>query len=203
MTLDPLAFDLNDVRVRVQRGNQDKQPRLAGGSGDLSRPIAVVPFTIVRDSREQIPYEFSGLTDSAGNPLVVKTVIKGIPTGDYSIEGLESFCCVERKTAADLVGSVCGGHARFEREHERMLAIVEAGGHAAVVCEGNYAAIDDELRADGRDAAANTLLGCLVSWPNKYRCPIYFAGDRRRAEIITFHLLSKWFLWHGKSTSLN
>jgi hypothetical protein len=74
-----------------------------------------------------------------------------------------------------------------------MLEMVENGGHAALVCERSYAAIDDELRAEGRWKAAETLLGTLASWPIKFRCPWYFAGDRRRAEILTFRLLLRWY----------
>jgi ERCC4-type nuclease len=181
-------FDLNNVRVPKAPA---AKPEAAG--------LAVCPFQIVVDSREQLPFSFSGLG------VVVPTVVKGLPSGDYSIEGMEELIAVERKSAADIVGSVCAGHTRFEREHHRMLNMVENGGYVALVCEGNYAEIDDGLRSEDRMQAANTLLGTMTSWPCKFRCPWYFAGDRRRAEIITFHLLSKWYRlvmdskWQGRA----
>lgn len=156
--------------------------------------LYVCPFTVIVDSREQTPFSFSGLT-LANSTVIVKRERAALATGDYSIKLLEGRVAIERKSPKDLVGSVCGGHARFEREHERMLAMVESGGRVALVCEGSYSAIDDALRADGRWKAAETLLGTVASWPSKFAVPWFFAGDRRRAEILTFRLLLKWYGW--------
>lgn len=88
--------------------------------------------TIVIDSREQTPLQFHQLP----------TVTAGLVTGDYSIAGLEDHFAVERKSIADLVGSVIQGRERFERElcrmrgHEfRRLLII---GTRADIEEGRY-----------------------------------------------------------------
>ena len=65
---------------------------------------------IVIDSREQAPLRFAGLP----------SVTAGLVTGDYSIAGLEDHFAVERKSIADLVGSVIQCRERFERELCRM-----------------------------------------------------------------------------------
>jgi hypothetical protein len=65
--------------------------------------------TIVIDTREQLPLEFNQPT------------LRGpLPTGDYSIKGLERFVAIERKSAGDLVGCLKGqNRERFERELSR------------------------------------------------------------------------------------
>jgi ERCC4-type nuclease len=96
---NPLTFDLNGVRVR----------REAHGHGGLQaaptfQPMAVCPFTVVVDSREQLPYEFLGMVGPAGEALVVPTKVKGLASGDYSIEGMGDRIAIERKSLDDLFG---------------------------------------------------------------------------------------------------
>jgi ERCC4-type nuclease len=67
--------------------------------------------TIVIDSREQDPLSFS-----------FPTITTGLPTGDYSVAGLEDDFAVERKSIPDLVGSLTSGRERFMRELQRLLA---------------------------------------------------------------------------------
>jgi ERCC4-type nuclease len=66
-----------------------------------SRPVIIV------DTREQTPLIFTRLTSRPGT----------LVTGDYSVAGLESMVCIERKSISDLVGCCVGDNrARFERE---------------------------------------------------------------------------------------
>jgi ERCC4-type nuclease len=67
--------------------------------------------TIVIDSREQDPLSFN-----------FPTITTGLPTGDYSVAGLEDDFAVERKSIPDLVGSLTSGRDRFMRELQRLLA---------------------------------------------------------------------------------
>lgn len=138
---------------------------------ELPAEIVVLPFTVLVDTREQQPWTFHGLTAGGKNPsrLIVPRKVATLETGDYSIEGRHhNRFAIERKSADDLVGSVCGGHARFEREHERMAEMIAAGGAACVLVEGSLSVILDELRADGREAARRTLLGCAASWQFRF-----------------------------------
>ncbi len=66
---------------------------------------------IVIDTREQLPWAFT-----------LPTVVRGLPVGDYSIEGHETEVAIERKSLSDLVGSVTFGRARFWRELEKLAA---------------------------------------------------------------------------------
>ena len=65
---------------------------------------------IVTDTREQTPLCFTHLRSERGT----------LDTGDYSVRGLEEVFAVERKSMADLVGSLTRERARFMREMHRL-----------------------------------------------------------------------------------
>jgi len=66
--------------------------------------------TLIVDSREQAPLVFTRLQSRPGT----------LTTGDYSFAGAEELFAIERKSIADLVGSVMQGRERFERELARL-----------------------------------------------------------------------------------
>lgn len=69
-------------------------------------------ITAIIDTRERLPLDLKPLSVVRG----------GLPTGDYSVRGLENEIAVERKSLADLV-MCCGAERdRFEREVQRLLA---------------------------------------------------------------------------------
>ena len=113
--------------------------------------LFVCPFVVSQDSREQAPWAFQGIVVER-RLWIIRRRVATLQTGDYSIAGCEDRLVIERKSAADLVGSVTAGNARFRREHERMQAIVTAGGFACVIVEGSLSAICDELDQDSRPA---------------------------------------------------
>lgn len=163
------------------------------------------PFTVLVDSREQAPWTFQGIVIER-RLWSVRTRRATLATGDYTIEGCEDRLCIERKSAADLVGSVTVGNARFRREHERMHDIAHFRdaegftiGTACVVIEGSLSAICDELDADvGRRVTSDVVLGATASWPVRYGVHWLFAGDRRRAELLAFRVVLKWWKEHGQ-----
>lgn len=137
----------------------------------------LAPFVIVQDSREQTPYSFPGYA----------TVIKGLPSGDYSVEGYESEVAIERKEIGDAYGSIGHGHERFEKELIRLAAMK----YAAIVIESSLTnfLIAPEYSALNPKAA----IGSLLAWSTKYRLPIFFAGDRAHGQAVTLKLLEKWY----------
>ncbi|RLA43292.1 MAG: hypothetical protein DRR04_12080 [Gammaproteobacteria bacterium] len=66
-------------------------------------------YTIVCDTREQKPLWKTNVTR------------KKLDVGDYSIEGFEDKITFERKSLADLFGTLGKGHARFKKELERAI----------------------------------------------------------------------------------
>lgn len=132
-------------------------------------------FTVVIDTREQRPYRFP------------RSVTATLPTGDYSLLGLENQVAIERKTQQDAYTSLGRERPRFARELERLAAL----DYAAVVIE---AGVPDFLRQPpfsrmNPKAALNSIIG----WSVKYRVCVFFAGDRRHAGALTYRLLEKYW----------
>jgi len=66
--------------------------------------------TVVIDTREQTPLPISKLSTETGT----------LYSGDYSVKGMEEVFAIERKTIADLVGSLTSGRDRFMNELHRL-----------------------------------------------------------------------------------
>lgn len=64
----------------------------------------------ITDTREKRPYEIAG------------AIRRALPAGDYSLEGLEDRLAVERKSLADLVGTLTHGWPRFKHELKKLAA---------------------------------------------------------------------------------
>jgi ERCC4-type nuclease len=137
-------------------------------------------FVVAIDTREQEPYAFAG------------AVTKTLPTGDYSIVGLEDRVTVERKSKADAYGSLGQGRARFRREFERLARY----DYAAVVVEDTLQGFLQRPRHSKMDprAAINT----LISWSVRYRVPVLFAGDRSHGRALTQKLLQMYWKYRGE-----
>ena len=167
--------------------------------------LFVCPFTVLVDTREQAPWHFASIVIEKRQWLV-RRKLASLKTGDYSIEGCEDRLCIERKSGADLVGSITAGNARFRREHERMMDIVKfggtSGGFACVIIEDSMSRICDELDGDaGRRVTGDVIIGAAASWPMRYGTPWFFAGDRRHAELLAFRVMLKFWKEHGDERS--
>jgi ERCC4-type nuclease len=132
-------------------------------------------MTIVVDTREQLPYKFK-------TPAIKGT----LTTGDYSIAGLEHLVAIERKTLPDLIGCLCGGRERFERELYRGRAldffclVIEAS--LTDIVSGNY-------RSQMTSRAA---IQSLMAFTIRYRLPIFFVETRNYGARVTESLLLKY-----------
>ena len=154
-----------------------------------------VPFHVLVDAREKAPYLFAGLLADAAQkscPLYVPCQWRTLATGDYSIDGLEHLVAIERKSLADLYSTLGQERERFAREHERMRAIVDAGGYCAVVIEANWYQIALQPPAESR-LNPKTVFRTALSWMQKYQVQWHAFGDRRFAEIATFRMLEKFW----------
>lgn len=175
--------------------------------GQSSGRVAVVepyilPFTILHSNEEQLPWLFGGLQSDADKkyaPIVVKVVRTHLKTGDYTIESLKEKFTIERKSVSDLYGTLSGGpqnprRERFQREHERMAAIVAGGGRAFVVIEGDLA---KSSAAPPSGMSPKSVRRTMVSWMYRYGVPWIWAGDRPMAETLAFDLMCKF--WQEKN----
>lgn len=141
-----------------------------------------MPLSIVVDSREQMPFGFSGFKCYEG-----VTVSRGsLTTGDYSLEGLESFVAVERKSLSDLVMCLGKERERFVRELERSRALQAF----TVVVEADYR----ELAHHDYRGQLNAHSACqsVAAFMARMRVPFFFAGGRDAAEYMTFSFLKQY-----------
>ncbi len=168
-----------------------KEPRRKRAKIDPAQNPMTCPFVVIVDSREQAPFNFTGLEGEgrdAGRPVVVETRVEALESGDYSIAGHESKLSIERKSVNDFFGSIGGGRERFEREMER-LAQLE---FAAVVIEGDWRELlidrPNNVQIPGKVASRT-----IASWSLRYHVHFFPMMGRRHAELFTFQLLSMYW----------
>ena len=134
-------------------------------------------FTIVVDKREKTPLSFK-IKD-----FEIPTIEGTLPTGDYSVLGLESKISVERKSLPDLIGSVTHDRDRFERELQRLAAyptrLIVIESTWKDIEEGNYRS----------KANPQSIVGTLIAYQERYCIPIMMAEDHERAGLMTARFL--------------
>ena len=138
--------------------------------------------TIWVDSREQLPYSL---------PNAQVTSLK---TGDYSIATADrdyrDVIAVERKSHADFVMCVGAERERFER----CLARLATYEYPALVLECTMS----DLLGGARFSAVHpaSVVGSLIAWSTKYRLPIWLAGNREHAALVTRKVLHAAVRYH-------
>lgn len=142
-------------------------------SGERARKeLRPEDLTVVCDTREQLPWDLAPMKLERGT----------LPTGDYSILGLEHLVAVERKSLNDLLGCIGGGRDRFERELQRLLAYETR----ALVVEASWADIE---RGDWRQQVnPKAAMGSLIGWLAQ-GIPIVMAGSREYGQKFVGRLL--------------
>ena len=131
--------------------------------------------TIIIDTREQLPYAFTGYSTKRAT----------LSTGDYSLEGYEHRIAIERKEKSDAWGVIGSGRNRFERELKRLAALERA----AIVIEcslAQFACPPPHIeKVDARMA-----VGSFISWMVAYRVPVIWCDSRPYAERIVIRFLA-------------
>ena len=150
------------------------------------------PFSVIVDSREQSPWMFRNFkADARQNylPLVVRTVTKGIKSGDYSIEGFEDRVAVERKSLQDLYGTLSQGRERFERE----LARLNEMEVAAVVIEAGWRTIIENPPEQSK-LSPKTVFRSINAWEQEFRNVHWHPmWSRDMAERKCFRILERFW----------
>lgn len=148
--------------------------------------------TVVVDTREQAPYSFEGIfADKAdgGEELKVDITRRTLASGDYSLAGLEGRLAVERKSLADLFGTLGKGRERFERELDRLQAME----CAAVVVESGWQELIENPPTHS-EMQPKTVLRSIIAFQQKYdRVHWNFMGSRRLAEVTTFRIMERFW----------
>ena len=156
-------------RTRKQARPDVRIPTARAGPGALE--IAV-------DAHERYPYTFARQQ--------VETVRRGLSCGDYgvAVDG-RVVAAVERKSLADLVGSLANGRLRFA------MGELAALPRAAVVVEDRYSQVFAQTRVRPAQIA-DGLAELQVRWPD---VPIVFCETRKLAEEWTYRYLAAARAW--------
>jgi hypothetical protein len=144
--------------------------RLAAGQAEL---------TILIDSRERYPYEFT--------QQQATTQRRALPAGDYAVahDG-EIVAAVERKSLADLVHRLIDGQLTYA------LADLATIPRAAVVVEDRYSGLF-KLEHTQPGFVTEMLAALTVRYPT---VPIHFAETRPLAEEWTYRFLGAALAYH-------
>ncbi len=145
-----------------------------------ARPNVAIPtqrasgqvLEIVVDSHERYPWRFSNQQAT--------TVRRALPAGDYAVEADGVLvAAVERKSLADLVGTLTGGKLRY------LLAALADVPRSALVVEDRYSAVFklDRVRPA---VVAEGLAEAQVRFPE---VPIVFCETRPLAQEWTYRFL--------------
>ena len=154
---------------------------------------AGIRYTIVIDTREQLPYDFG-----PGVP----TITRGLPTGDYSVQGWLPFIAIERKSWGDFYKCLTNipekngkpavrNRERFERCLERLSKV----RFSAVVVEADHRNLWKPFIYTGRGGKPRrsqvpplVAQKSVIAWNWRY-CKIWFCGSRAGAMKWTRLLL--------------
>lgn len=138
----------------------------------LPADLPAEALTCIIDTREQHPADVSPLKSIRGT----------LPTGDYSLAGLESHVAIERKSLGDLLSCIGTSRERFEKELQRLLAYP----CRAVVVETTWEFFQ---RGEWRsEVTAQAAVGSVLGWQIA-GVPFLFVGDHQAAGRTIGRLL--------------
>ena len=137
-------------------------------------------MNLVIDTREQLPYRrWRHFNNSAS------VIVRGLRSGDYSLEGYEDRISIERKSLEDLVSSLSQGRERFEAELNR----ASSYPYFALVVECSLRDIAEHRYRSRMNA--RSIFESLTAFSIRYRLPVFFAGDRSYGRAVVESLLLK------------
>lgn len=153
------------------------------------------PFTVIVDTREQAAFEFrdiDNLKRYGGGRLIIRTQRKGLPTGDYSILGMENRISIERKEMGDFFHCCGGDRERFagpggqlDRLNQMECGIMMVEASMDMIMRGHR-----ESQLD-----PESVRGSVIAWQQDYYPNVHwwFCGGKRLAEVTTFRILDRWW----------
>lgn len=147
-------------------------------------------FTIIKDTREKAPHGWSFDPDAYCDG----TTISKVSAGDYTIEGLEEFICVERKKTVDEFARNCI-EARWKNCMQRMSAC----RHSFILFEFSW---DDINNYPASAKVPNRIKKKLRVTPALIRKVVHQARDeygihvlacdnKLKAEKVAYRILKK------------
>jgi DNA excision repair protein ERCC-4 len=144
------------------------------------------PYTIIADSREQLPLAFRK------SKLLKEVKYDKLQTGDYSIKGFTDKIAIERKSASDLSATLSRGNKRFQAELTRaqnmdyFCILIEAPFNTilAKTWPGNH-----KTRVPG-----HVTIKTLFTLKFKYGISVIFANNRAESASIIRQLFRAYLI---------
>ena len=163
-----------------------------GGSSitrTIPRPVVLV------DTREQQPIDFAPFSNWIGGARRAT-----LPAGDYTVEGMEDLLMVERKSLADLIGTLTTQRNRFFRECEKLTEYK----YRAILVEASYENIKSPYSSEWTDAHPNGISGSLDAVECKYGIQVIYTSQNRllAAEKMASFLSKHFTYWHLERVGL-
>jgi len=158
-------------RTNIVDGRQELSPR----------------FTVVVDTKEKKPWEFFSSS-------IEGTERRHLDTGDYTVAGLETVLCIERKNSASEIAQNIH-QPRFVDELERMQTfkyryiIIECNIQNIIdfpLLEDLPQKIKDEITISGA-----YILRCLNRIQVKYGVNIIYCGTFRNAQWVATNIMKE------------
>lgn len=148
-------------------------------------------FHIIIDTREQHPWLFEHMTKS----------VSKLDTGDYSLQGMESIFCIERKASVSEVANNIT-EKRFKDVVERMSKIP----HAFLLLEFNLEDIMiypvgsnvPKKMWDKLKITPKFILKHLIELQLNHNIKILFCGDSENAEKMAISIMRKVYEYYGQ-----
>ncbi len=168
MTALPVEHPVTPV-IAERGGTQLRTPR----------PVVLV------DTREQYPFWFIRFRG-----WFERVIPKALSLGDYSVEGMENLCVVERKTLPDLVSSFTTERAAFI---ERLRKMSEVPNRLLVI---TAALSQVKSQYNHSRANPNRITQSLVAALAGLKIPFLCVEDNDLGEEIVASYLYQVFLYH-------
>jgi len=150
------------------------------GGTQLRTPLPVV----IVDTREQNPLSFRRFKG-----WFSRIQHRALRLGDYSVEGMEDSCVVERKDLADLIHSFTGNRKVFVDRLRRMSDLP----HALLVITASLSQIKSEYPYRGADP--NRITQSLIAVLAGLRLPFVCTETHELGEEIVASFLYQTFLY--------
>lgn len=149
----------------------------------------IFPFSIIQDTREKHPWRLDWYKQCKSQ------IIRGLSTGDYTVEGYEDLICIERKRSTGELCTNLGTEAdRFYKELERMSAFE----YKFIVCEFPISNLDifpknsgipkymwKKLHMNGKFIKKR-----LIEWANFFDIELVFCLDMIIAQTATINIIT-------------
>ena len=171
--------------------------RVVRDGGNIIRSARIPKPVVLVDTREQEPFPLY-----ANHPNLISGERRvALKTGDYTVEGMESLLCLERKNLADLVACTVTYRRRFLAACSRLSRFP----WKAIIVEATYEDIKGGLESFDIPSAVhpNAICGTLDAIEAKFGIPVIYTSTvqdlatERAASWLSKHFTYWWLEEQG------